>query len=296
MSAARFDAPLPERLPRLPADLAAQLSGPTPDQPAWRWLLQRGWRETRLRRFLASGDSRALLHQFVDEADLDQSQWRIPARLLPSFEALLARQLLPHTRLLEGGQQSISFPVDGAHRLVPIHHPDQPITLSPWTFRAADLFPVPELWPQFRGGFALVSSPAVTDCHRVSFPLAGVPEAALTIQPGRPAPGPRLLQRWTQAGLPCGHLQHFASRHAGPVLLLELGGCGPGGVVQTHQPGEPVQRGDDKSWLRFGANWVLCWFRPNTLYPAPDLPIDPDGNQVDLTLRALRGQRLGMVI
>lgn len=296
MPRARFDAQLPEPAPALPPDLAAQLAGPRPDEPAWRWLLRRGWREARLRLLLAGGDSRPILHRLVEEGDLDQSQWRVPARLLPSFEALLARRLLPHTRLLEGGQQSVSFPLDGSHRLVPLHHPGQPLSLPPWTFRAGELFAEPGQWQLFRGGLALVSSPAPTDCHRVAFPLAGTPESPVTVRPGRPVPGPRLLQPWIQRGLPSGHLQFFASRHAGPVLLLELGGCGPGGVVQAHQPGEPVQRGDDKAWLRFGANWVICWFRPDSLYPAEDLPLDPDGNRPDEVLRALRGQRVGMVI
>ena len=129
-----------------------------------------------------------------------------------------------------------------------------------------------ELAKRYSHGSLLLSRLCPVDYHRFHFPLAGIPGRTRLINGPLFSVNPIAL---------CQNIQILAKNKRcvtelktesfGTVLVLEIGATCVGGICQTYQPGDPVFKGQEKGFFRFGGSSTILIFEPGAIEFDDDL-------------------------
>ena len=139
-------------------------------------------------------------------------------------------------------------------------------------FSLSDLLQDQKLANQYAGGSLLLSRLCPVDYHRFHFPAAGVPGATRLINGPLYSVNPIAL---------CQNI-HILARNKrcvtelqteafGKVLLLEIGATCVGSICQTYTAGQPVSKGGEKGYFRFGGSSTITIFEPGRVRFDQDL-------------------------
>jgi phosphatidylserine decarboxylase len=166
-------------------------------------------------------------------------------------------------------------------------------------FSAAELFSedqLPEseraLTKKFSGGAMLISRLCPVDYHRFHFPVGGVPGEARLINGWLYSVSPvalrinvrRLVENKRQLTL-------IEAPPFGAVAMLEVGATNVGSIRQTHVPGRPVQKGEEKGLFAFGGSCVVTVFEPGRINFDEDI-LEQSRQHIETYARM--GDRLGI--
>ena len=111
-----------------------------------------------------------------------------------------------------------------------------------------------------------------TDYHRFHFPLDGTPQSTHLINGPLYSVNPIALARtfsyiWQNKR----QITKVTDSPIGEYLFLEIGATNVGGIILTAQDGNPVKKGDEKGFFRFGGSMVITLFPPGKFHPEEDL-------------------------
>lgn len=216
--------------------------------------------------------SRKEIATFIDRFDLDPEEFLAPLESLRTFNDFFHRELKPSARPLAEGENTISFPADGRHLFISDLSEAQAVWAKGQKFELAELLGNPELAARFAKGSALISRLCPTDYHRFHFPLSGIPGAPHLINGPLYSVNPIALSQslsylWENKR----RITVVRNSPAGDYLFLEIGATNVGSIVDTAGPEEPIQRGDEKGYFRFGGSMVMMIFEEGRVEPATDL-------------------------
>lgn len=208
---------------------------------------------------------------FLARFGIDPGEFLDPPESFRTFNEFFSRRLRPGARPLAPGPDTVVFPADGRHLLVPDLSRESPIYAKGRRFDLGTLLGDPALAERFAGGCAILSRLCPTDYHRFHFPLAGDCGA------------PRLINGFLYSVNPIALARSLRYLHenkrrvtevrnprVGSYLFLEIGATNVGSIVGTAQEG-PVAKGDEKGYFRFGGSMVATLFPAGVLRPAEDL-------------------------
>jgi phosphatidylserine decarboxylase len=132
------------------------------------------------------------------------------------------------------------------------------------------------------------------DYHRFHFPVGGIPEKPHFIEGPIFSVNPIALRQNIRF--------LFENRRArslietpehGSVLMFEIGATNVGSIEYTFVPGEPVQKGAEKGYFKFGGSSMITLFEPGRVSLAEDL-LHQTRQQIELYARI--GDRLGTLL
>jgi len=241
-------------------------------------------------------DSRASAKEiapFIARFGIDPGEFLDPPESLRSFNEFFSRRLRPGARPLAPGEDSVLFPADGRHLLVPDLSAESTIYAKGRRFDLAQLLGDATLAERFAGGSAVLSRLCPTDYHRFHFPLDGECGAPRLINGHLYSVNPIALARSLR------HLLENKRRatevrqpRIGSYLFLEIGATNVGSIIDTTTPGKTVAKGEEKGFFRFGGSMVMSLFPAGAFVPDPDLA---GQSASGIELYARMGDRMGVV-
>ncbi len=216
--------------------------------------------------------SAAKIAPFIATYGLDPAEFAEPVESYRSFNEFFSRKLKPSARPVDPEPQSVVFPADGRHLLLPNIAACDAFFVKGVRFDLTSLLGDAGLAARFVQGSLLISRLCPVDYHRFHFPCSGTPS------PPRPLNGPlysvspiALKQRpgilWENKRC----LTEISSPDLGQVLFLEIGATCVGTIVHTSTPGQPVKKGDEKGCFRFGGSCVITTYEPGRVQWDADL-------------------------
>lgn len=224
-----------------------------------------GWRMDR-------AASRERVSSFIERYGVDWSEFEKSPGEFASFNEFFARKLKPGARPVDPRPDAVVFPADGRHLALADASVGGDFFVKGVPFDVSALLGDAALGARFANGSVLISRLCPLDYHRFHFPCDGTPGAPRLINGPLYSVSPLALRRrptilWENKRF----ITVLKTVTLGDVLLLEIGATCVGSVTQTFQPGQPVRKGDEKGFFRFGGSSFITIFEPGRVRVADDL-------------------------
>ena len=216
--------------------------------------------------------SRSKIAPFIETFGVDAGEFADPVESYATFNEFFYRRLKPGARPLAGGDETLVFPADGRHLVIPDLSRETNFWVKGLRFDLRALLQDDTAARQLEGGAMLISRLCPVDYHRFHFPCAGIPGASRRINGPLYSVSPIALARrpsilWENQR----EITELQNTPAGTVRLLEVGATCVGSIVQTCTPGAQVLKGDEKGFFRFGGSCFITLFEPGRARFAADL-------------------------
>ncbi len=216
--------------------------------------------------------SRRKIHPFVCKFDLDLSIAEKNLKEFSSFNDFFYRKLKPSARSIDPCQDSLISLGDGKLQAYEDIDLDCLVQVKGLTYSLKELIKDPETASKYKRGTCLVLRLCPTDYHRFHFIDSGICEPSHRIKGSYYSVNPVALQK--VAKLFCENKREwsiFHSDHFGDILTIEVGATFVGSIIQSYTPHQPVARGDEKGYFKFGGSTVLLFFEENKIKIDPDI-------------------------
>ncbi|CDX02475.1 Phosphatidylserine decarboxylase proenzyme [Desulfitobacterium hafniense] len=216
--------------------------------------------------------SRRKIHPFVCKFDLDLSIAEKNLKEFSSFNDFFYRKLKPSARSIDPCQDSLISLGDGKLLAYEDIDLDCLVQVKGLTYSLKELIKDPETASKYKRGTCLILRLCPTDYHRFHFIDSGICEPSHRIKGSYYSVNPVALQK--VAKLFCENKREwsiFHSDHFGDILTIEVGATFVGSIIQSYTPHQPVARGDEKGYFKFGGSTVLLFFEENKIKIDPDI-------------------------
>ncbi len=216
--------------------------------------------------------SRKRIRPFIEQYQLDPSEFADPPDSFASFNEFFYRKLKPDARPADPTPGAILFPADGRHLAIPDLSEVTGFFVKGQRFSLESFVQNEELANRYATGALVLSRLCPVDYHRFHFPVAGTPAAPRQIPGSLFSVNPLALRRnlailWTNKRV----LTELQTENAGTILTVEIGATNVGSIQQTYTPDTPVQAAAEKGYFAFGGSAVATLFEPGVIQLAPDL-------------------------
>lgn len=201
--------------------------------------------------------SRRHIDYAVRNYDIDLDEVRIPEGGFASFNDFFTRKLQPGARPSDPDPDVLVSPADGQLFVLPELRRDTELVVKGVAFELRQLLADDEEAALFDGGSAGIFRLYARDCHRIYFPCAGVVHAPRRIAGHYYAVTP----------FPGNDISHFARNQRvvtrfdsdafGPLAFVDIGGFCISSIVSTATPDTHVDKGDEKSYFRYGGSTLV---------------------------------------
>ncbi|QDT01650.1 Phosphatidylserine decarboxylase proenzyme [Rubripirellula lacrimiformis] len=224
-----------------------------------------GWRMDR-------AVSREKILPFIQQYELDADEFLRPPDQFASFNEFFFRKLKPQARPIDPRPAAAVFPADGRHLCVPDLSRCDGLFVKGEMFDLATLVDDAELAQRYAGGSLLLSRLCPVDYHRFHFPVAGSPGPSRLINGPLYSVNPiALCQNIHILATNKRTLTQLETESFGRVLLMEIGATCVGGICQTYSTDQPIDKGDEKGYFRFGGSSTITIFEPGRIQFDDDL-------------------------
>ncbi|MDB6138645.1 MAG: Phosphatidylserine decarboxylase [Verrucomicrobiaceae bacterium] len=237
--------------------------------------------------------SAAKIGPFIAAYGLDPASFADPVSSYHSFNDFFYRKLKPSARPIDASPGSVVFPADGRHLLIENIAACADFFVKGARFDLEALLGRPDLARRFAKGSMLISRLCPVDYHRFHFPCAGTPGAPVFLNGPLYSVSPIALKQrpgilWENKRC----LTPVRTPDRGEVLFLEIGATCVGTIVHTFSPDQPVAKGDEKGYFRFGGSCVITVYEQGKV--AWDADLIENGN-AGREVYAWMGERCGVL-
>ncbi len=264
----------------------------TPGRICLNAVIRRKWFSRLYGRWADCGCSRKEIATFIERFDVDTSEFLDSPDTFSTFNEFFFRKLKPEARPIDQASDAVIFPTDGRHFLIPNLSEATTLYAKGQRFDLATLLGDSHLADEFAGGTAVLSRLCPTDYHRYHFPLAGTPEEGRLINGSLFSVNPiALSRRLSYITENKRQITRVNDSPAGSYLFLEIGATNVGSIISTSSAGQPVKKGDEKGYFRFGGSMVITLFSEGSFIPERDLATRSDSG---IEIYARMGDRMGV--
>jgi phosphatidylserine decarboxylase len=133
----------------------------------------------------------------------------------------------------------------------------------------------------YQGGTCMIVRLSPVDYHRFHFPDNGIPVFHRKIKGSYYAVNPLAIRK--KINVYCKNkreLTLFDSENFGEMLLIEVGATCVGSIVQTYKEKEPVRKGQEKGYFKFGGSTVIMLLKSGILKVDEDI-LDNTSNKLE---------------
>lgn len=235
--------------------------------------------------------SRRKVAPFITNYKVDVGEFADAPDSYGSFNQFFFRKLKNSARPIDPDPDSAVFPADGRHFGFQDVSKLEGIFVKGAFFDVRKLLMDDALAARFRDGAMVMSRLCPVDYHRFHFPVAGVPSAPRLIEGPLFSVNPIALRQnihiFTENKRAVSLIE---SPEFGKVVMLEVGATCVGSFEYTFTPGQPVEKGAEKGFFKFGGSSTLTLFERGRIRLAEDLLAC---SQRGLELYARMGDQLG---
>lgn len=224
-----------------------------------------GWRMDR-------PSSRAKIRPFIREYAVDVREFVDAPISFRTFNEFFYRKLRPSARPVAPDKRAAVFPADGRHLGFSDISKIDAVFVKGQRFDLDALIADHALADRYRDGAMVLSRLCPVDYHRFHFPVGGVAPAPLLINGPLFSVNPVALRqnlrylienkRWR-----C----RVESPEFGTVLTFEVGATCVGATEYTFAAGQPVAKGAEKGFFKFGGSSTITLFEKGRIQLAADL-------------------------
>ena len=216
--------------------------------------------------------TREKIAPFIHEYELDSEDFLRKPDEFANFNEFFYRKLKPSARPIHSRTDSVVFPADGRHLCVPDLSNCNGLFIKGAMFDLASLLADDRLAERFSNGSLLLSRLCPVDYHRFHFPVAGVPGKTRLINGYLKSVNPiALAQNIHILATNKRTVTEIQTESMGTVLQLEIGATCVGGIQQTYRENQPVKKGDEKGYFRFGGSSTITIFEQGRITFDDDL-------------------------
>lgn len=234
------------------------------------WLLiKRKYFSVRFGKYMSSSRSIKRIDPFVEEHQIDMSEYIVPTKGFQSFNDFFYRKVKPENRPISEGVVS---PADGRVLVF------QEIRESYRFFVKGEEFNVPRflndehLAQKYANGAMCIVRLAPVDYHRFHFPVGGSTSTNKMINGHLYSVSPLALRKNMRIFLENKREYTVVSNDQyGKVLVCEVGATLTGGIAQTFEEGAFVEKGAEKGYFYFGGSTVILLFEKGKIKFSEDL-------------------------
>ncbi|MCI0539826.1 MAG: archaetidylserine decarboxylase [Verrucomicrobiales bacterium] len=216
--------------------------------------------------------SRKKIEPFISRYGVDAGEFAQAAESFNTFNEFFYRKLKPGVRPIDPRPDVAVFPADGRHLGFPDLSQTEGIFVKGAVFELAELLQDEKLAKRFHQGTLVLSRLCPVDYHRFHFPTAGIAAQPKLIRGPLYSVNPialrqniHILSENKRA------LCRMQSREFGLVLMLEIGATCVGSFEYTFSPGQPVAKGAEKGYFKFGGSSIVTLFEPGRIQLDEDL-------------------------
>lgn len=213
--------------------------------------------------------SRDQIASFVETLGVDINEIEKPLEAYGSLDEFFSRRLRPGARPVDPNPDHLLSPCDG-RALAWQRLGSGPLVVKATRTTVAEIIGDATIAHEFSDAAVLLVRLAAADYHRCHFPASGVAHAPRAVGSRLHSVHPIALE----AGAPSFANYRMRTRidteAFGPLLIIEVGALTVGSIVQTFVPAR-VERGEEKSYFRFGGSALLMLAKSDRILLDEDL-------------------------
>ena len=238
-----------------------------------------------------TGFSKRKIKPFLEQFEVDPSEFLDPVESFSSFNDFFIRKLKPEARPIAPGKDVAILPADGRYLVYPHIDKADGFLVKGKKFCLETFLQSKELADKYSKGSMVIARLCPTDYHRFHFPCNALPSDVIAINGTLHSVNPLALRKKIEIFSENKRaLTSLRTNHFGEVLFIEVGAICVGSIHQTFTPLEPYAKGDEKGYFSFGGSSLVLLFEPGTIQFDQDLI---DASSERLEVKALMGQTMG---
>lgn len=244
--------------------------------------------------FQKSRFSRSKVVPFIQEFDVDVSEFLDPVSSFSSFNDFFIRKLNLSFRPLAQGENVAVLPADARYLVYPQIDVADGFVVKGKKFDLRELLQDDAQAQRYAKGAMVIARLCPTDYHRFHFPCSGTASEARLINGPLYSVNPIALRK-NIAILSENKrvITEIDSKAFGKVLYIEVGATNVGSITQTYSPRTFCPKGAEKGYFSFGGSSLIVLFEPNRITFDADL-VEQSAKKIEV--RALFGQSLGTAL
>lgn len=211
--------------------------------------------------FCDSRRSLKKVYSFIEDFDINMSHSEKSIKEFSSFNDFFTRRLIEGARPVDRNSDSLISAGDGRLLAFENINLNKLVQVKGLTYSLYELIDNFEVAAKFSGGVCLILRLCPTDYHRFHFVDDGVCEETVKIAGDYYSVNPVALAKVTE--LFCKNKREWSVFHSsnfGDILHIEVGATCVGSIIQTYALQEPVRKGDEKGYFKFGGSTTILFF------------------------------------
>src|SRR4051812_37908008 len=217
--------------------------------------------------------SRGKVLPFISNYRLQTEHFAEAPETYKSFNEFFYRRLKPGARPIAAEKDVAVFPADARHLGFQNIHEAEGIFVKGAKFDLLRLCGGDEqLAERYGKGAIVLSRLCPVDYHRFHFPVSGTPGKPQLINGALYSVSPIALRQNIRFLFENRRARTvIETKEHGRVLMFEIGATNVGSIEFTFVPDQPVQKGAEKGYFKFGGSSMITLFEPGRITLSDDL-------------------------
>ncbi|MCY6485854.1 phosphatidylserine decarboxylase [Clostridium aestuarii] len=216
--------------------------------------------------FCESKLSRSKIQKFIDEFNISEDEFSNPKSDFKNFNNFFTRKLVQEARPINYNKDILISPGDG--RLLAYENIDinKLIQVKGLTYNLIDLIQNKKLAKHYSNGTCIILRLCPTDYHRFHFIDDGVCDEIHSIEGSYYSVNPIALEKIPK--LFCENKREYTilySKNFGDIIYIDVGATCVGSIIQTYTPFNPIKKGEEKGYFKFGGSTIILFFEKNKI-------------------------------
>lgn len=235
--------------------------------------------------------SRNKIDSFIKDFDIDMNLCNQNIKDFNNFNEFFIRTLHKDARPIDINPNFLISPGDG--RLLAFNNINTKnlVQVKGINYSLSELLEDNDIIKKYEGGVCLILRLCPTDYHRFHFVDSGIPLENHFIKGNYYSVNPTALERIPK--LYCQNKREwsvFKSDNFGDIIHVEVGATCVGTIIQTYNPNEPVKKGDEKGYFKFGGSTTILFFEKDKIKIDEDILTQSD---LGFETKVIMGETIG---
>lgn len=231
------------------------------------------------------------IKKFINEFNIDMSQFAIPKNGYKSFNEFFCRKLKSGNNQREYDKKIFISPCDGKILAYEDININKLIQIKGITYSLRELIGDDSIAFDYENGICIVFRLSPSDYHRFHFVDNGICSKTRKIKGTYYSVNPIALNKISK--LFCLNKREWSVLHCenfGNILYVEVGATFVGSIIQTYDCNKAVKKGDEKGYFKFGGSTVILFIKKGIIKIDEDI-IQQTSKGIECNIKM--GERIG---
>jgi len=244
-------------------------------------------------KLMKTASSKKKIIKFAKNYEINMNESDKTISEFNSFNDFFIRKLKPDARLIDSDSNSIISPADGKVLIFEDIENSNIFNIKGDKFSVDNIMQNKDITDKFQNYSMVVVRLAPTDYHRFHFPCTCTAKETHEIAGYYYSVSPLALS--SIPNIFCQNKRticHAHNEQIGQFYIIEIGATMVGSVIQTYNPKEIVNKGDEKGYFEFGGSTVILLFKKDSIKFDNDLILN---TKEGIETKIKMGERIGSI-